>query len=171
MTHIVQTMNWDGRPVTISWLPLPFEPPLDQTTQAYGICFTDNGDIVLITQNNRYWNLPGGTVEDEETLAQTLKREVWEEACAEVVDWAYIGCQRIDDPESPIGRTHYYQSRFWARVTLQEFKPQFETVARKIVSPDQFLSSLSWGNAPPAALILAAGLKFEEVRKQSCNLL
>ncbi|MEM7032751.1 MAG: NUDIX hydrolase [Chloroflexota bacterium] len=165
MTQITQQTTWEGRPITITWLPLPFEPPLDLVTQAYGICFASDYQILLISEDNRYWNLPGGTVEANETLAETLKREVWEEANADVLDYAYIGCQRIDDPEAPSGKRQYYQTRFWARIALQPFNPQFETIARKLIAPDQFLSTLSWGHVPIASLILEAGLKLEKVRK------
>src|SRR6266511_3450595 len=37
----------------------------------------------------------------ETTQAQTLTREVWEEACARVRACAYIGCQRVESKRSP----------------------------------------------------------------------
>jgi hypothetical protein len=49
-------------------------PPLDETTQALGICFTGDRRIVLVTWNGEDWSLPGGTPEPGETLEQALGR-------------------------------------------------------------------------------------------------
>lgn len=105
------------------------------------------------------WNLPGGTIEDGESLEETLVREVWEEACARILQCEYIGCQRVDDPQNPEGRTMYYQTRFWAAVELEEFEPLHEILERKLVKPNDFLTSLTWGNVPIAKIILEEGLK------------
>jgi len=49
-----------------------------------GICAvarTDDGRVLLIRRRDSgLWALPGGTVEWGETLAQTMPRELWEEA-------------------------------------------------------------------------------------------
>jgi hypothetical protein len=58
----------DGRRYRIAWFDPPFRPPLAETTQALGICFTPEQQIVLVTWNNSQWSLPGGTVEPGETL-------------------------------------------------------------------------------------------------------
>ncbi len=71
---------------------------------------------------------------------------------------AYLGSQRVDDPHAPGGLTRYYQARFWARVELRPFVAEWETMARRLVSPDQFLAMLAWGQAPIARVILEEGL-------------
>lgn len=86
-------------------------------------------------------------------------REVREEACARVIKYEYIGCQRVDDPQNPEGRVMYYQTRFWAAVELDEFEPRYEILERKLVKPSDFLKSLTWGNTPIAKIILEEGLK------------
>jgi 8-oxo-dGTP pyrophosphatase MutT (NUDIX family) len=160
----VQNIIWDGRPLTISWLPHTFVPPRELTTQAYGICFTEHRKIVLVAGDEGRWNLPGGTLEDGETFEEALAREVWEEACARVVRSRYIGCQRVDDPQSPDGLTTYYQTRFWARVEVYPFKPLFETTQ----DTGEFLSTLVWGDAPAAKIILERGIAVENRNGGAC---
>ena len=58
------------------------------------------------------------------------------------------------------------QARFWARVELLRWDPQHEIDERRLVRPEDFLRTLSWGSAPSAAIILAAGLKAEAEREQ-----
>ena len=157
----VQEASDHGRRVTYTWFDPPFRPEPPHSTQAYGICFTEAGMIVLgarrYSMASGTVNLLGGGVEPDETLEDCLVREVMEEGCARVVESRYIGCQRVDDPDHPTGPWRYYQSRFWVRVELLRWDPQHEIDERRLVRPDDFLPTLSWGAAPTAALILAAG--------------
>jgi 8-oxo-dGTP diphosphatase len=160
----VQVTSEEGRRVTFTWFDPPFRPEPPHANQAYGICFTPGGMIVLggcEFRGERYWNLLGGGVEPGETLEDCLVREVMEEGCARVVASRYIGCQRVDDPEHPAGPRRYYQTRFWARVELLPWDPHHEIDERRLVRPEDFRSTLNWGSAPSAAIILAAGLTIE----------
>src|SRR4051812_29124994 len=158
---IVQASTWEGRRLLVRWMPAPFVPPRELTTQAYGICFTEHRKIALITTGDGRWNLPGGHPEAGETLEAALEREVWEEARARVVRSQYIGCQQIEDPDAADGPPIYYQARFWARVEVYPFKALFETTERKLIDPTEFLTSLHWGNVPIAKTILDAGIAVE----------
>jgi 8-oxo-dGTP pyrophosphatase MutT (NUDIX family) len=156
---IDETMVIDGRSYRISWFDPPFRPPLERTTQALGVCFTAAGEIVLVTLNGEDWTLPGGTVEQGETLEQTLARELREEASARVLDCAYLGCQLVEELDS--GLAPYYQTRFWARVELDSFEPTHEMIARRLVTAEEFRAVLFWGSAPTAGLILSRALDLD----------
>lgn len=155
------TIESNGRRLTVTWLPHLFVPPRALTTQALGLCFTPDREIVLVSADNAFWTLPGGTLEPGETAAEAFAREVAEEACARVLDFVYLGCQCIDDPDSPTGPTRYFQSRFWARVALDPFIPKPEIVARRLVTPEEFLATLTWGQSPIAPILLERALAAE----------
>jgi ADP-ribose pyrophosphatase YjhB (NUDIX family) len=157
----VERIEWEGRTVTATWQPPPFRPSRRLTTQALGLCFTEDGKIILITGDGEHWTLPGGHPGSDETLEAALVRAVREGASARVVESTYIGCQRVDDPQRTDGPALYYQARFWTRVELDPFSPRHAGSARRLVGPDDFLADLAWGFATSARIILDEGLRIE----------
>lgn len=62
---------------------------LRKPSQSYGIILNNNNDILLISEDNIKWTLPGGTIEPDETPEQALIREIYEES-AVAIDENYI---------------------------------------------------------------------------------
>jgi 8-oxo-dGTP pyrophosphatase MutT (NUDIX family) len=156
-----QAVDEVDRPAAFTLMAPGWHPPRDSISQSYGFCFTASRDVVLVRLEPDFWNLPGGQVEPGEDPADTLVREVAEEACARVLRAHYLACQHVWDPEAPDGRTSHYQARWWARVELDPWTPCHETVARRLVPPKLVVPNLSWSGKAIAARLLATAVAFD----------
>jgi len=88
--NIVEESTWEGRQVTVVWRDNTFTLPRELVTQASGVCFTAEGEGVLVSTNGATWQLVGGHPEVGESLEAALIREVAEEACATITDTAIL---------------------------------------------------------------------------------
>jgi hypothetical protein len=115
-----------------SWHP-PTTPPDGKPHGSAGICVVRSGEVVAISDDNVSWDLPAGRPEGNEDWEQTLRREVLEEACAVITQARLLGFARGRCVEgSEAGRT-LVRSIWLARVTLNDWLPQFEIRHRKLV--------------------------------------
>lgn len=162
MDEIIEEHTLEGREITVTWRGSAFIPPRDLIRQASGICITDEGLIVLVTGDGESWSLPGGHPENDETIKDAVIREVREEACAMVTHLMYLGVSEVQDVGNPEGFPINYQARFWARVRLEEFKPEYETTGRKLVTPENMIPALNWYPAGIIEIILKLALECEQ---------
>jgi 8-oxo-dGTP diphosphatase len=137
-------------------------PPAEHVTQALGICFTADNRVVLVSSDGHRWTFPGGSVEPGETIPQALAREVAEEACATVTASKYLACQHVADPHDADGPASYFQTRWWAHVRLDPWRPRHEMTSRRLVMPEHVLSTLSWADKTIAALLLDQALSINQ---------
>lgn len=108
-------------------------PPDAEVTAVAVVACLDNK--ILFIKNKRGWDIPGGHVEKtDNTIEETARRELWEEACTECGKFKLVGFMISD----------YYQDRktyiiiLKTRVTcLLEFKPKHETIKRRLMLPQE----------------------------------
>lgn len=131
-----------GQDWHVTWYPADDEPQ-GKCHGAAGICLTASNEVVLITQDGTSWGFPGGRPEQGETWEDTMRREVREEACVKVTAGRLLGfshglCIRGHEKDLLLIR-----SLWLAHVTLCDWTPEPETIARKCVTPDQVLTEMA----------------------------
>jgi ADP-ribose pyrophosphatase YjhB (NUDIX family) len=67
-------------------------------TQVYGVCFDQNGKILVIHEPGKEWNIPGGKPEKNERPIDTLSREISEEASVIIGKSEMIGYFKVIAP-------------------------------------------------------------------------
>ena len=131
----------------------PASVPDGKPHGAGGLCVTQAGDVVLITNDGERWDAPAGRPEPGETLEQTLRREVLEEACGRVVSARLLGFSKghcVDGREA--GLT-LIRSLWRADVELMAWEPRFETKGRLIETPARTWEILRAANPYTAPLL------------------
>ncbi|CAO5163919.1 NUDIX domain-containing protein [Frankia sp. AiPs1] len=114
------------------------DPPFDRVTSVAVVAVTD-GDQLVVAELDRGLDIPGGHVQQGETsLAQTVRREAWEEIRArlgdlhpvEVIESDYFGPDDLS-----------YMVILTARVReLGAWAATHESHGRQVLGPQEFLA-------------------------------
>ena len=124
-----------GQDIVMSWHPPELPVPAGTRHGAGGICFTPEGNIVLVTWPGVSWDFPAGRPEGDEDWRATLDREVLEEACAVVEDATLVGFSRGVCVRGPEEGLVLVRSLWCADVSLNPWAPRHETTARVVTRP------------------------------------
>lgn len=131
-----------GEDWLISWHQ-PINKPDGVPHGSAGICFTPERQVVLVSSTGGVtWEFPGGRPEGNESLRNTLDRELNEEACASVIDAALLGFvlgECISGRET--GR-RIVRSAWATSIHLNLWAPQHETTDRRLIDPTAALDAI-----------------------------
>jgi ADP-ribose pyrophosphatase YjhB (NUDIX family) len=136
--EIAVSMNgqdWRG-----AWHPPP-DPPPGRPHGAAAVCLA-RGEVVLVSGDGENWDLPGGRPEPDESLVDTLRREIREEACAAVRSCRLLGFSRGACVRGPEQGRVLLRSLWRAEVVLEAWEPQFEIAHRQLVPAGEALGQL-----------------------------
>ncbi len=143
-----QTIDWRGKRFVIEWIKTDSLHEMTPITQVYGVCFNDKEEILIARKvKDKNWIIPGGSPESKETIEETLKREMIEEADIAVKNIKLVGAQKVYLENDPNG--YYYQVRCLCQVN--EIFPQTpdpdggEDWKRKFVPKDKITKYVKWG--------------------------
>lgn len=138
--------------------------------QIYAVGDLDGRTPVIFYDPPARDNLPGGHVEEGETLKETLKREIIEEINCEVVEWWPIGYQILTNTS---GESAYegsgekvYQFRVFAKLKkLGEWQPDIggNVKGYKLTELENLNSFIEYGNVGERMIKIAQKIKAENL--------
>ena len=136
-----QKIYANGGDWVVTWHPPGGAPP-GTPHGASCICLTSDDELVLISDDNSKWGIPGGRTEHGETWEQTLRREMTEEANAEVIEARLLGFIRAECLSGHEKGLVLVRSMWRASVELAEWNPQFEIPHRRVVPAGEWRSNI-----------------------------
>lgn len=145
--------TWNGNKVKSTWIKTSDIDKYSPITQVYGIVFNDKGEILICRKGAGDWQIPGGHPEKDETINQTLEREMLEEVDTTITDIQILGIQKGEMPDVPDNKPHY-QVRCIAK--LRRLLPQTpdpansHTWKRKFVPAEEITEYIEWGKTGKA---------------------
>ncbi|MFC5830600.1 NUDIX hydrolase [Nonomuraea insulae] len=122
----------NGQDWLVSWHPVD-DPQEGKPHGAAGICVTAAKEMVLISHDGEHWGFPAGRPEGTETIEETLRREMLEEACVTVIGSRLLGYSRSECVRGHELGLVLIRSYWRAEVRLQEWEPEFEIQHRRLV--------------------------------------
>jgi 8-oxo-dGTP pyrophosphatase MutT (NUDIX family) len=98
--------------------------------------------VVLVSNDGQRWGLPGGRPGQHEGWADTLRREVDEEACAQVTSARLLGFTRGVCVRGSQEGLVLVRSMWRAEVRLKRWKPRFEMTHRRLLPAGEALRAV-----------------------------
>jgi ADP-ribose pyrophosphatase YjhB (NUDIX family) len=135
-TAFINSQEWH-----VAWYPPP-DPPAGTPHGAEAVCVA--GDrIVVVSEDGQRWGLPAGRPERQEHWVDTMRREVHEEACAEVLDCQLLGFSRGVCVRGPQEGLVLIRSMWRAEVRVAPWDPRFEMAHRRLLPAEKTFQSLT----------------------------
>ena len=134
---------------SFTWKTTPV-PEGMEIRQVYGIIFTDDGRVMLITENEANhikYSLAGGRPEVyDKDMEDTCRRELIEEINTTIDKPIYVGYQLVDEQD---GTPLYAQVRMAAMIrSVGPIRPDLDNgkiYGRFLTAPDRAAVLLNWG--------------------------
>lgn len=132
----------NGQEWRVSWHP-PHTPPAGTSHGSAGICVTNDREVVIVSSDGVRWDFPAGRPESDESLEDTLRREMQEEACALVTSARLLGFSRGRCVRGRQEGLILVRAYWRADVVVGPWNPQFEIAHRRLVSEAEVLNQLN----------------------------
>ncbi|MBN2238427.1 MAG: NUDIX domain-containing protein [Dehalococcoidales bacterium] len=132
----------NGQDWIVSWHPPVLPPPAGTPHGSAAICFTHDRDVILISQDGEYWDLPGGRPDGDEDWRTTLDREMLEETCAQVEDAMLLGFSKGVCVSGHEEGLTLIRALWSATVSLLPWEPRYEISHRLLLPADTALDKL-----------------------------
>ncbi len=123
----------------------------------HAYCFYNDKLVIVYSEDKKYWTPPGGSVEKDENICDTVIREVKEETNMKVITQCFIGYQDIFEPNGLMSQTR--------SVCIVEPYGQFindpdgDITEIKFINPKDYKDYFNWGEIGDHLMARALELK------------
>jgi len=138
-------VNWGESNVKLTWEKNNLLPPDHLITSVHVFCFQED-PLLLVDDNHRGWNFPGGHIEPGESPEDCFKREAQEEGYVEG-ECQLLGHIIVDHRENPLWKESSpypkvgYQIFYKMTITnLLPFEGKYDSAQRMFVNPNDMAS-------------------------------
>jgi ADP-ribose pyrophosphatase YjhB (NUDIX family) len=144
--EIKDRINYEGKNYHVTYTDADTfrDLPYDKINQHYGVCFFDDKIVVGWNEKKQHWSLIGGKIEPQETVDDTLVREVREESNMKVRWHQPIGYQQVTAEDG----SFVYQLRSCCVVEpMGAFvnDPAGHVTKILLIDPEEWDSYIDWG--------------------------
>lgn len=140
--HTIENLHWLPKPNTVKTFISDTIPNEEHVTGSFVLVFKE-GKLLLTKVSSRMWDIPGGHVEDGETITETAIREVLEETNVKIKNLSLIGFDELHvNGNRPEGYDYpfptSYLAYFLADVDeMLDFTAEFETSEREFFTLEE----------------------------------
>ncbi|NHM32008.1 NUDIX domain-containing protein [Neobacillus terrae] len=132
---------WNGHHIKLTWCTGLIISDTSMVTSVHGYCFSER-KVLLVNVKGRGFSVPGGHVEEGETLEEAFHREAFEEGYVRG-QIQYIGALEVSHEENPLfdpkGKYPLIGYQAFYRMDIEEvvlFLHENETSCRIWVEPE-----------------------------------
>jgi len=145
-------------------------PKPSQGGAAGAICFCGNKMVIVYAGKKNSWSMPGGGLEEGETLEECVTREIKEETNMKVLELYPLGYDTLTNPENsenPQNNEKIYQVRFAAKVepygpfVVDGADGDQDITEIKLIDPNDYKKYFDWGERSDAMVEKAKKLIFK----------
>jgi ADP-ribose pyrophosphatase YjhB (NUDIX family) len=126
------------------------------------LCFCGDKLVVVYAKSRNVWEMPGGGLEEGETLEECITREIKEETNMKVLRLSPLGYDTLTNPDT---QEKIYQMRYAAKVEpLGQFITDQATdgdiTEIKLIDPIEYKKYFDWGERSDAMMRKASELGY-----------
>lgn len=138
-------INRSGQTLNVTYHDIDEEKELGdkKIRGVHAYCFCGDKLVIVYAESKGYWTPPGGGVEPNESITETVAREILEETNMRVIKQELIGYQDIFEPDKVNTQTRH--------VCIVEpvgkfvFDPDGDVTEIKLVDPKDLRRYFDWG--------------------------
>jgi len=148
-------LTWNVRYEELDNLdPVRNLPKPSEGGAAGALCFHENKLVLVYAAKKDSWSMPGGGLEEGETLEECITREIKEETNMKVLELFPLGYDTFTNPET---QKKIYQARFVAKVEpygpfVIDLDPEQDISAIKLIEPLEYKKYFDWGERSDAMM-------------------